>query len=178
MASPNLEISEDRKDKVVLEAIRHTHADDTTVQQDAYFLYLHHTKVLKDKVHEEMAELRQRQDKIKFIHEVMQEINNLTDNEGMLNLKAHPELKEKLKQALEMGIKLPVDKDSFDTHARKRLVDNLSYSAGDWEKEDSLQMRRIQTLYNETEQSLLIAKDVQSKLKSVIDGMAKAIRGG
>jgi hypothetical protein len=152
---------------------------DKTVQEEAYALHLAHAKNLREKINTEMAQLQERQDKIRFVHEVMQEINNLMDSNGSLNLKNSPELQEKLKYASTLGIKLPPEsKLVHNTAECKRILENLHFSVDDWEREDGMQMRKIQTYYSESEQSIMIAKDTFSRLKAAIDAGIRGIKGG
>lgn len=148
-----------------------------TIQQEAYLLHLAHHASIRDKIAKEAAELRQRQEKIRFIHEIMQEINSLMDKDGNIDLSKHPQLKEKLKAAQEMGITI-TDKDSLNSHESRRLLDNLNYAAEDWSREDATQMRKMQSLYAESEQSIMIAKHTMASIDKPIRAMIAGIKGG
>lgn len=148
-----------------------------TIQQEAHLLHILHVRTLKAKLDKEAAELRERQEKIKYIHEILQDINNSMDDKGGMDITQNQELQEKLKEAKEMGIKLPEGKTTFNTHECKRVIDNLHYTIDDWEKDDSLQMRKLQNMYTESEQSILIAKNTMSSIDKPIRGMISGIKG-
>lgn len=151
--------------------------DDLTVQQIAHLLHIVHAQEIKDKLIEEAAILRERQEKIKFAHEVMQEINNAMDKEGNLDITNNLQLKDKLKAVAELGISIS-EKDQRNTHESRRLLDNLTYAVEDWSREDATQMRKMQNLYTEKEQSIMIAKHTMSSLDKAIRAMISGITKG
>lgn len=151
--------------------------NDLTVQQEAFLLHMIHAQAIKDKLAKEAAQLKERQQKIKFIHEIMQDINNAMDDEGNVDLNKHPELKQKLQAAEEHGVKMP-GKDKLNGHESRRLLDNLNYTVDDWSREDATQMRKMQNLYMESEQSIMIAKHTMSSMDKPIRTMISGIKGG
>ncbi|MBA3723125.1 MAG: hypothetical protein H0W88_12095 [Parachlamydiaceae bacterium] len=149
-----------------------------TVQQEAYLLHILHVEALRKKLETEAGQLRERQEKIKFIHEIMQHINNYMDGNGGLNIGANSDLQEMLQDAKDLGIKLPEgDKTVFNAHECKRLIDNLDYAIQDWEKEDTMQLRKMQNLYTESEQSILIAKTTATSMDKPTRAMISGIHG-
>lgn len=152
--------------------------NDLTLQQEAFLLHLMRVKQLKKELEKEAAELKTRQQTIKALHEIMQEINNYIDSSGGLDITKNDDLQKKIKHAAEkFGVKLPTDKVKFDSHETKRLLDNLHYSVEDMEKEDNIQMRKIQSLYTESEQSIMIAKNTMQSIDKPIRAMIAGIKG-
>lgn len=150
---------------------------DLTVQQEAFMLHIMHVRALKEKVNNEIASLRERQEKIKYIHEVMQDINNAMDDKGNLDITNNPELQQKFKDLQELGVKVP-DKLVFNVAESKRIQENLQYKADDLGNEDSTQMRKIQNYYTESEQSIMIAKQAMSSMDKPIRSMIGGVKGG
>lgn len=152
-------------------------ASEPTVQQLAFMLHLSKANDVRTKIAAEADELKARQAKIKYLHEIMQEVNNALDKQGNLDLTKNPELQKKLKAATEMGVKIPEDLSKFDVHQSKRLMDNLTYVVEDFEKEDSTQMRKITSLYTESEQSIMIAKNTLSAIDKPLRAAIAGIKG-
>lgn len=157
---------------------------DLTVQQEAYLLHMLHVETLRNKIEKEMAELHMRQDKIKAIHDIMQDINNAMDEEGNLDLNKHPELREKFQKLKEHGLKIPekdqnnIQKEKFNMHESRRILENCQYKIDDWGKEDNLQMRKIQNYFTESEQSIMIAKHTMQAIDKPARAMISGIKGG
>jgi hypothetical protein len=154
-------------------------ANELTIQQEAHLLHILHVRALKDQLNIEAAQLRERQEKIKYLHETMQELHNCMDSKGNLDISKQPGVIENLQHIREMGVKLPEStKVEFSSHEAKRLLDNLNFAIEDWEKEDSTQMRKIHSLYTESEQSILIVKNTMASMDKPIRGMIAGIKGG
>lgn len=151
--------------------------NELTVQQEAHLLHILHVRALKEKLDVEAAQMRNRQEKIKYIHGILQDINNTMDKDGGIDVDGHPDLKEALAEAKKMGIKLPDHKEKYSSSECKRIMDNLHYTIDDWEKEDSLQMRKLQNMYTESEQSILIAKNTMSSIDRPVRSMISGIKG-
>lgn len=158
-----------------VQVANHPHFE-PTIQQETYYLHLDYHKAIRDKIEKEAAELRQRGEKIRFIHEIIQEINSHMDSDGNIDLSKYPQLKEKLKAAEELGISV-TSKDSLNSHESRRLIDNLNFAADDWTREDNTQMRKMQNMYSDCERTLMMVKHAMTRSDTTIREMAKAIGG-
>lgn len=161
-----------------------------TVQDLAFLLHITHVKALREKINNELASLKERQEKIHYIHEILQDINNAMDDKGCLDLTNNDDLRAKIEDARSLGIKIPVDsatvtetdangkiKGNFQAHEVDRVIQNLNYSIDDWDREDGIQMRKAQNLYTESEQSIMIAKNTASSCDKALRAMISGIKG-
>jgi hypothetical protein len=150
---------------------------DRTVQQEAFFLHVGRVKYLRDLLDQHAVELKERQNKIRFVHGIMQEINNLMDEKGGLDISKNPDMQNRLKIAKEMGINILAEKTKFSPHECNRLLDNLNFSVADWEMENNTHLKKIQNLYTESEQSILIVKNTMSSIDRPLRAMISGIKG-
>jgi hypothetical protein len=138
----------------------------TPVTIEAVVFYAAESQNIKKKIDQLAAEVSQKQERIKFINELIQEINNSIDpTTKHCDLRNNPEFLEKLKVAQEMGIKLPMDnkagagqfKAHFDPEERENLVQNLKTSASTWDSENKQHAQRMQIYLDESNRYLTLA---------------------
>jgi hypothetical protein len=146
-------------------------SQEPTVQQEAFFLHMSRVRYLREQLDQHAVILRERQNRIKFVHEIMQEINNKMDEKGTLDISNHPDLQTRLKIAKDMGVNILADQTKFTTHQCNRLMDNLNYTVGDWEMENTTDLKKIQNFYTESEQSIMIAKYTASSIDKPLRSM-------
>ncbi len=129
----------------------------TPVTIEAVKFYAQQGKEMKSKIDALAAEVKQRQQKIKFAQEIMQELNNSIDGNGKLDISQKPELLEKLRVAKEMGINIPVDKSTFSSDEKDRLMQNLGLSVDAWDKENKQDTQKMQIYLDESNRYLTLA---------------------
>lgn len=139
----------------------------TPVTIEAVKFYAQQGKEMKSKIDTLAAEVTHRQQKIKFIQEIMQELNNSIDSTGKLDITQKPELLEKLRVAKEMGTSIPMDAKSTDSHPlckskfssdeKDRLIQNLGLSIDTWDKENKQHTQRMQIYLEESNRYLTLA---------------------
>jgi len=129
---------------------------------------------LKNDVSEKGAEISQRQDKIKLIHDVLQSINKLSNEKG-LDLSDHPEVQEKLKVAKELGVDFDETRLKFEPEDRDFLKESLQLTEAEFINENKLQTQKMQMLIQEADRWLTLAntlmKNIERTTKSLIDKM-------
>jgi hypothetical protein len=122
-------------------------------------IYTHQTAILKDKIDGMALEISQRQDRVKLIHEILQSINKLSDENG-LDISKQPELTAKLKVAKELGIDLDEGKKKFTTQERDFLKESLHMAAEDFNNENRVQTQKMQVLIQESDRWLMLANSM------------------
>ncbi len=140
--------------------------------------HLAQVKGLRGKIEKKTAELIERQQKTRSIHQIMQEINNYTDQDNKLDLTNHPELIEKLKEVKEKyGINISIEKTKFTDHERTRLLDNLNFSVQDWDTENNLDLKKLASLSAEYDQSILMIKSAMAGEERICHEINRHIAG-
>lgn len=119
-------------------------------------MYAYQSAVLKEKVDGIAVEISQRQDKIKLLHQILQAINKLSDENG-LDISKHPEVVTKLKIAKELGIDLDETQLKFTLQERDFLKESLHMSAEDFNNENKLQTQKMQVHIQEADRWLMLA---------------------
>lgn len=119
-------------------------------------IYTHQSAILKEKVDEIALDISQRQDRIKFLHEVLQAINKLSDENG-LDIGKHSEMISRLKIAKEFGIDLDPGQTKYTAQERDFLKESLHMAAEDYNNENKLQTQKMQMLIQESDRWLMLA---------------------
>lgn len=152
--------------------------EDSCVLQRAFLLHQDFYKRLKEDIQRQAVEVEDRKNKIKFIHTIMQDINNYMDDQHALDLTQHPELQEKLKAAKEMGVNISIDQIKFTPFQATRLIDNLNTTLENWETDNRTQLITIERIFKESEHTLLLLKAFLSMNERTNRTIAAGIRGG
>lgn len=152
--------------------------EDPCVLQRAFLLHQDFYKRLKEDILKQAVEVEDRKNKIKFIHTIMQDINNYMDDQHTLDLTQHPELQEKLKAAKEMGVNIFADQVKFTSFQTTRLIDNLNTTLENWDTDNRTQLITIERIFKESEHTLLLLKAFLSMNERTNRTIAAGIRGG
>jgi hypothetical protein len=161
----------------VLEELDLLNQQDTTVQQEAFFLHISRLRHLRALLDKHALDIKERQNKIKFLHELMQKLNNLVDDEGKIDFTADPTLTEDLKIAKELGVNISTDQTKLSRYQTDRLMDNLRYSISDWETSNNIDLRKASNIYSESEQSIMIVRNTITSIDRPIRAMIAGIKG-
>lgn len=132
---------------------------------------------LKDKTFKELSELKERQGKVKTLHEVMRSINASTDEKGCLDCSKNKDLENLLKKAKELGVEIKDGKYKYTKEERDRLVENLRIAADDQNVENDLQLQTISRLTNERYESYQMARSILKPLHDAKMRKAQAMGG-
>ncbi len=159
----------------------------TPVTIEAVKFYAQQGNEMKSKINVLAAEVTQRQQKIKLVQEIMQELNSSIDSNGELDISQKPGLLEKLRVAKEMGINIPMDpkstdenplcKSKFSSDEKDRLLQNLGLSTDSWDKENKQHTQKMQIYLDESNRYLTLAtqamKYEDKPKRASIAGMGK-----
>ena len=159
--------------------------ENLSLEKEAFLIYTQRARELKDLYKKDLAELHQRREKLKFLHELMQEIKNSLNEKSELDLKSNDpanlkddseSLKGKLQKAIDMGIKISINnKDKLSAFDVKNILENLNMEATDLHTDNEIQIKKMDNLFKECEQTIMIAKSVLSALdkpkRAAIQGM-------
>lgn len=135
-------------------------------------------KHLKDKTRNELSELKERQQKVRTIHELLRDINTATDEKGKLDCSQNQEIKDLLKAVKELGIEIKDDKFTYTREERDRLVENLRIAAEDFNVENEMQIQTISRFTNERYETYQMARSILRPLHEDKQRKAREISGG
>ena len=154
----------------------------TPVLLDAVKFYAHHGRLAKNKVDNLAVDIKERHEKVKNVHQVIQALNNLANESGDVNLDDHDEVKKCLDLAKEHGVNIPMNGDSIKTNysaaERDRLIENLHLSADDWDKETKNFSQKMQISIQESERYLMLANQVLKYENQPKKSALAGIKGG
>ena len=159
----------------------------TPVTLDAARYYVQQGLAMKNKIDLLAAEVKQGQQKINFAYGIVQDINNIIAEDGSLDLSKHPELRDKLLVAKQMGINIPmhssstednpVCKTTFTNDERERLVQNINLSTSTWEMDNKQNTQKMQIYLDESNRYLTMVmqcmKYEDKPKRASIQGMGK-----
>jgi hypothetical protein len=149
----------------------------SSVTQEMKTFYALQATHLESKAKILAAEIRQRQDKMRLINEIVAEINNLTDEKNSLDISENVELLEKLEIAKELGVKIKDGQTKFNALERDRLIENLHLTADNWDKENRHQTQKMEIVIKELDRLMMILKDVDRKEDQAKRPMVAGMRG-
>jgi hypothetical protein len=134
-------------------------------------------KNLQDSTANEFKELKERQDKVRKLHELLQNINRETSEKGELSLKNKTELIDGMKQLKDHGISLKDDKLSYSRDERERLIENIKMTIEDLNVQNDMQLQKITRLTNERYESYQMARSILKPLHDDKHNKARAMSG-
>lgn len=139
-------------------------------QNIAYEIKLLYLVILAErtkKMLEDHAEISQRQEKVRFINNLMIELNDLRDpatdsQKKILDIsQTTAELQEKFRAAREMGVKIPESKLKFDAAECDHLMTNLKRTLDDWKDTNNEGMHKLGKYQQEIDQLMLMLKEAE-----------------
>lgn len=151
-------------------------AGDSSVLHKAFVLHHDFYRDLRKKLENHAVEVKDRQNKIKFVHGIMQEMNNYIDEKGALDLADHPDLQQKLQAAKDMGISIAADQVTFTSFQTTRLIENLNSTLEDWNTDNRTQLINIEHIFKESEQSVLLVKYLLTIYRDAIKAMCAGMK--
>jgi len=154
----------------------HEPSPNTTLALYGLLIFTKQAGKLKDDVAEKGAEISQRQEKIKFIHQILQAINKLSTEEG-LDIREHPDIQEKLKVAKELGIDFDENKLQFTPIDRDFLKESLLLTEDELSNDNKMETQKMQKLIQAADHWLTLAnlllKNTERNNKSSIDKLSR-----
>lgn len=154
----------------------------TPVLIDAIKFYAHHGALVKNKVDALAVEIKDKSERMRNVHAIIQEINNLSTDDGTnLNISGNQALLDKLNLAKQHGIQLPMNADNLKTEftpaQRDRLIENLHLSADEWDKDIKSHSQKMQVHMQESDRYLMMANQIQKAEERPKKAMIQGIRG-
>ncbi len=135
-------------------------------------------KELQSKTEKEFKELRDRQNQVKELHELIKAINAATKDDGTLDISDNEELKSQIENAKKLGIEVKEDKTSFSREEKERLIENIRMTVDDLNVQNDMQLQTISRLTNERYESYQMARSILKPLHEAKNTIARGIRGG
>jgi hypothetical protein len=122
---------------------------------------------LEEESHAQLKELRERQEKVSFLHKLTKTINAATSANGELNLEPFPELPEMIKEAKALGLEVDENKLKYTSEERERLVENIRMTTEDLNVQNDMQLQMITRMTNERYESYQMARSILKPLHDV-----------
>jgi hypothetical protein len=138
--------------------------DNVSLETLILLINTEHLKNLKDKTRLELAELKDRQEKVRVLHQLLRSINTATDDKGKLDCSNNNEIKDLLKKAKALGVDIKDGKFKYSKEERDRLVENIRIAADDFNVENDMQLQSISRLTNERYESYQMARSILKPL--------------
>lgn len=121
-------------------------------------------KRLEDKTRKELETLKERQQKVSFVHRVLRLINQVTKDKKDLDLSEHPDIKDLILEAADMGIELDTSKMQYTADERQRLTENLRMTCDDWNTINDMQLQTVTRFTNERYEAFQLARGIMKPL--------------
>lgn len=134
-------------------------------------------KVLKEKTRHALNELKERQEKVRTLHQLLRQINTSTDEKGRFDCSKSQEIQDLLTKAKDLGVEIQDGKLKYSKEERDRLVENIRITADDYNVENDMQLQVISRLTNERYEAYQMARSILKPLHEDKQRKARAISG-
>lgn len=124
-----------------------------------------------------LKELKQRQQKVSFLHKIQKTINAATNSKGEFDLTPFEDLKKMFAEAKDLGVDLDTEKLLYNNEERERLVENLRMTVEDLNVQNEMQLQMLTRLTNERYESYQMARSILKPLHDDKLNKARAIAG-
>ncbi|MGA8164499.1 MAG: hypothetical protein WB791_05670 [Waddliaceae bacterium] len=131
---------------------------------------------LQKKSQAQLTELKERQDNVAELNDIVKAINRATDADGGLDLSNQDELKDLLQKAGDYGVEIQEGKEIFNREERNRLVDNCRMTVDDLNTQNEMQLQTLSRLTNERYEMYQMARTIIKPLHEAKMSYAKAIK--
>jgi hypothetical protein len=132
---------------------------------------------LEEKIKSEFKELRDRQNKVKFLHQLIKGINVATDEKGLFNASKNPELQKMFEEARALGVDIAKDKTAYNREERDHLIENIRMTCDDFNIQNEMQLQTVSRLTNERYESFQMARSILKPLHDAKINNARSISG-
>lgn len=163
----------------VLQAVENGDNPNSSLSLEALILLINteRLKSLKEKTRTELSELKERQEKVRTLHQLLRNLNMATDDKGKLDCTKNEEIKNLLVKAKELGVEVKTDKFKYTKEERDRLVENIRIASDDYNVENDMQLQAISRLTNERYESYQMARSILKPLHDDKQRKAREISG-
>ena len=151
-----------------------TKVSDMSLEALVLLINTERLKFLHQKTHKEFTELKQRQEQVRALHNLLKKINNAVDTKGALDISQNADLQKLLKDAEALGVETVEGKTSYTKEECDRLIDNIRATSDDLNILNDMQLQTINRLTNERYESYQMARSI---LKPLHDAKMRAIKG-
>jgi uncharacterized protein (DUF342 family) len=149
---------------------------DISLKQMIKMLHSSRMSYLMDQMKKETKEINMCKQRLQHLHKILQKINNLTDENGTIDLSRDPELVKLLEEAKAMGIQVK-DKMKLTAHERNALRENINLVSEELNLNINMQMNTVSSLHKEWDQSFMLLKSCIATIKKAEDEHIRGIRG-
>jgi len=130
----------------------------------------------------ELKELRERQQKVNFLHKLTKTLHAGTSPKGELDHSKLPkerleDLKEMMREAKRLGVELQEEKLKYTNEERERLLENIRMTVEDFNVQNEMQIQLVTRLTNERYESYQMARSILKPLHDDKMNKARAISG-
>lgn len=151
--------------------------EEMTLEQLTLLVTIERVKSLEDKTKAEYEALRDRQGKVTFLHRLLKTVNLITDGKDQLNLNQHPDLKEMIQQAKDLGADIDPSKMTYTKDERDKFVESLRITCDDLNIQNDMQIQTVTRLTNERYETFQLAKSMFRPLDEAKTAIARSIAG-
>lgn len=165
--------------ETISEAVKASNNDNKNLSIETLALLINaeRLKYLENKVFNEFAELKKRQDKVSFLHKLIKTINLATNQQGEFDCSNNEELKSFLQKAKEEGVEIKDGKYGYNKDERDRLVENIRMTIDDHNVLNDMQLQTITRMTNERYESYQMARSIMKPLHEDKINKARSITG-
>ncbi len=132
---------------------------------------------LENDSRKELQELKERQQKVAFLHKLIKAINTATSPKGEFDCTQHPEISEMFKEAKALGVDIDENKLKYNEDERERLVENIRMTVEDLNIQNEMQLQLVSRLTNERYESYQMARSILKPLHDDKLNKARQISG-
>lgn len=151
-------------------------SDELSLDALVFLINSERLRYLQEETLKEFKSLKERQDQVAKLHELLKKINAATDENGNLEIGNNQEIKDLLNELKDLGIDTKDGKVSFNKEERERLVENIRMTVDDLNVQNEMQIQTISRLTNDRYESYQMARSIFKPLddtkKSIARGMA------
>lgn len=187
-----------------LQKIDPTPDSKTTCVDEALWVYMNRATKLNTEADTLGKTIEGQRDNQRFINEIISELNSCTDEKDnsldLLDLMDRPKFRELLEKSEQLGITLPAalqkkvdklnqahqtgvqlkEKDhlKLDSFQRERLLENLHLAFDNWEKDNKVNIQKMEIFLKQLDRLLLLAKEAQKAENNVSRATNAGMKGG
>lgn len=166
-------LQESQKKTVQKSELLAKYSNDGSLIDDMKRFYMHEASKIKDEIDHNSAEMSLRLDKMRFVNDLVADINQITNEENGVEIVG--DLIEKFEMARKLGVKISSNV-KFNANQRNRLISNMQLSVDGWENENRKQQQKIDIFMRAFERMLLMFKDVERKENQAIHAFNSGLK--
>lgn len=148
---------------------------DLSLEQLVLLLLTDRLRDLQDKTIDQFKQLKERQDKVTELHNILKNLNSNTNEKGELVITE--DVKKLLDKAKEHGVDLKDGKNHYSKDERERLVENIRMTIEDLNVKNDMQLQTVTRLTNERYESFHMARSIMKPLHEDKVNKARAVGG-